>query len=181
MRSINLDVQRWQVWPSLCAAMTGLMGIFRQRLIAFLLMFAVVFLSAPKSHALNLNLSDLNLVACEQADPASKQPEGYRSGCYVLDGQINNSGKYLVKDVDVFAFIYDASGEAVLPNRPRIGSIKDVPPGESAFSVRVPIPSFADPPFTISKPKAKKAIPVPTPSKLDSEDDLLPLERTLGG
>tara|TARA_B100001063_G_scaffold245538_1_gene281510 strand:+ start:1460 stop:1969 length:510 start_codon:yes stop_codon:yes gene_type:complete len=147
----------------------------------FLVLFLSFSLLVPSVEALNLELSQLNLVKCDTADPASKQPKGYRSGCYILDGEIKSTAKSLIKDVDVFAFIYDASGEEVLPNRPRIGSINNVPIGTSQFSVRVPIPSFAVPPFTIKKAKAKIAIPVPTISKDSSEEDILPLERSIEG
>ncbi|WP_137025003.1 hypothetical protein [Synechococcus sp. UW179A] len=137
--------------------------------------------ATPSVHALDFELSQLELVKCDTADPASKQPKGYRSGCYILNGQIKSSAKSLTKDIDVFAFIYDASDEEVLPNRPRIGSINNVPVGTSQFSVRVPIPSFAVPPFTIKKAKAKVAIPVPTISKDTSDEDILPLERGIEG
>ena len=139
------------------------------------------FTVVPSVESLDLELSQLDLVKCDTADPASKQPKGYRSGCYILDGEIKSTAKSLIKDVDVFAFIYDASGEEVLPNRPRIGSINNVPVGTSQFSVRVPIPSFAVPPFTIRKAKAKVAIPVPTISKDSSDEDILPLERSIEG
>ena len=155
------------------------MKLIKPKLVfVFLIVFLFLSLSST-AQALELQLSQLDLVKCETADPASQQPKGYRSGCYILDGEISNTAKILIKDVDVFAFIYDASGEEVLPNRPRIGSISNVPVGNSHFSVRVPIPSFAIPPFTIKKAKAKVAIPVPTPSKDPSDDDLLPLEKDI--
>ena len=158
------------------------MSFLKSRFFSIFLVFLLTVLSAvPSVQALDLELSQLELVKCETADPASKQPKGYRSGCYILDGQIKSTAKSLIKDVDVFAFIYDASGEEVLPNRPRIGSINNVPIGTSQFSVRVPIPSFAVPPFTIKKAKAKVAIPVPTISKDSSEEDILPLERSIEG
>jgi len=147
----------------------------------FLVLFLSFLLLVPPVEALDLELTQLDLVKCDTADPASKQPKGYRSGCYILEGEIKSTAKNLIKDVDVFAFIYDASGEEVLPNRPRIGSINNVPIGTSQFSVRVPIPSFAVPPFTIKKAKAKVAIPVPTISKDSSEEDILPLERGIAG
>ena len=154
------------------------MSFLKSRFFSIFLVFLLTVLSAvPSVQALDLELSQLELVKCETADPASKQPKGYRSGCYILDGQIKSTAKSLIKDVDVFAFIYDASDEEVLPNRPRIGSINNVPVGTSQFSVRVPIPSFAVPPFTIKKAKAKVAIPVPTISKDTSDEDILPLER----
>ena len=145
------------------------------------LLVSFLFILPFDVSAAELKLSGLGLVNCETADPASKQPKGYRSGCYILNGEISSDAKSTIKDVDVFAFIYDASDEEVLPNRPRIGSINNVPAGVSRFSVRVPIPSFAIPPFTIKNPKAKVAIPVPTVSNDSSDDELLPLERGING
>ncbi len=158
------------------------MIFLKNSLLSILFIFCLsFFVAVPSVESLDLELSQLDLVKCDTADPASKQPKGYRSGCYILDGEIKSNAKSLIKDVDVFAFIYDASGEEVLPNRPRIGSIINVPVGTSQFSVRVPIPSFAVPPFTIKKAKAKVAIPVPTISKDSSYEDILPLERSIEG
>ena len=158
------------------------MGFLKSQFFSIFLIFFLIFSVAVTAvQALDFELSQLDLMKCDTADPASKQPKGYRSGCYILKGQIKSTAKSLIKDVDVFAFIYDASGEEVLPNRPRIGSINNVPVGTSQFSVRVPIPSFAVPPFTIKKAKAKVAIPVPTISKDSSDDDILPLERGIEG
>ena len=157
------------------------MSFFQIKLLATVLLLLLSLSFTPTVEALELQLNQLNLSICDTADPASKQPKGYRSGCYILNGEISSDAKSTIKDVDVFAFIYDASDEEVLPNRPRIGSINNVPVGISRFSVRVPIPSFAIPPFAIKKPKAKVAIPVPTISRDSSEDDLLPLERGING
>ena len=151
----------------------------KKKFIAIFFILLLSFALVPYVEAVELKLSQLDLVKCDTADPASKQPKGYRSGCYVLDGEISSNAKSTIKDVDVFAFIYDASDEEVLPNRPRIGSINNVPVGVSKFSVRVPIPSFAIPPFTIKKAKAKVAVPVPTISRDSSEEDILPLEREI--
>ena len=159
-----------------------IMMFMKNTLLSIIFIFCLSFFTVvPSVESLDLELSQLDLVKCDTADPASKQPKGYRSGCYILDGEIKSTAKSLIKDVDVFAFIYDASGEEVLPNRPRIGSINNVPVGTSQFSVRVPIPSFAVPPFTIKKAKAKVAIPVPTISKDYSDEDILPLERSIEG
>ena len=168
-RISDLDQGVGTNWP--------LMRFSKNKLLALVLLLLLSFSLIPSAEALELQLNQLNLAICDTADPASKQPKGYRSGCYILAGEITNTAKSAIKDVDVFAFIYDASGEEVLPNRPRIGSINNVPVGVSQFSVRVPIPSFAIPPFTIKKAKAKVAIPVPTISKDPSEEDILPLER----
>ena len=166
-----------------CAQEIAFIMMFMQNtILSIIFIFCLSFFTVvPSVESLDLELSQLDLVKCDTADPASKQPKGYRSGCYILDGEIKSTAKSLIKDVDVFAFIYDASGEEVLPNRPRIGSINNVPVGTSQFSVRVPIPSFAVPPFTIKKAKAKVAIPVPTISKDSSDEDILPLERSIEG
>ena len=166
-----------------CAhAIAFIMIFMKNTILSIVFIFCLSFFTVvPSAESLDLELSQLDLVKCDTADPASKQPKGYRSGCYILDGEIKSTAKSLIKDVDVFAFIYDASGEEVLPNRPRIGSINNVPVGTSQFSVRVPIPSFAVPPFTIKKAKAKVAIPVPTISKDSSDEDILPLERSIEG
>ena len=166
-----------------CAhAIAFIMIFMKNTILSIVFIFCLSFFTVvPSVESLDLELSQLDLVKCDTADPASKQPKGYRSGCYILDGEIKSTAKSLIKDVDVFAFIYDASGEEVLPNRPRIGSINNVPVGTSQFSVRVPIPSFAVPPFTIQKAKAKVAIPVPTISKDSSDEDILPLERSIEG
>ena len=149
----------------------------KRQITAIVLILLLSCALASDVKAIELKLSQLDLNKCDTADPASKQPKGYRSGCYILDGEISSNAKSPIKDVDVFAFIYDASDEEVLPNRPRIGSINNVPVGVSKFSIRVPIPSFAIPPFSIKKAKAKVAVPVPTVSRDSSEEDILPLER----
>ena len=149
----------------------------KRQVTAIVLILLLSCALASDVKAIELKLSQLDLNKCDTADPASKQPKGYRSGCYILDGEISSNAKSPIKDVDVFAFIYDASDEEVLPNRPRIGSINNVPVGVSKFSIRVPIPSFAIPPFSIKKAKAKVAVPVPTVSRDSSEEDILPLER----
>ena len=166
-----------------CAQEIAFIVMFiKNTILSIIFIFCLSFFTVvPSAKSLDLELSQLDLVKCDTADPASKQPKGYRSGCYILDGEIKSTAKSLIKDVDVFAFIYDASGEEVLPNRPRIGSINNVPVGTSQFSVRVPIPSFAVPPFMIKKAKAKVAIPVPTISKDSSDEDILPLERSIEG
>tara|TARA_B100001057_G_scaffold463112_1_gene516746 strand:+ start:333 stop:806 length:474 start_codon:yes stop_codon:yes gene_type:complete len=157
------------------------MSFLKRKLAACCLILLLTSIFSSEAVAIELKLTQLELAKCDTADPASKQPKGYRSGCYILNGEINSNAKSTIKDVDVFAFIYDASEEEVLPNRPRIGSINNVPVGTSSFSVRVPIPSFAIPPFSIKKAKAKVAVPVPTISKDSSEEDILPLERGING
>tara|TARA_Y100001968_G_C18866848_1_gene485293 strand:- start:86 stop:556 length:471 start_codon:yes stop_codon:yes gene_type:complete len=146
----------------------------------FVLFLGLILFNVNYVYASELSLSNLCLEVCDKADPNSAQPKGYRSGCYILKGNVENTGVRVIDDVDVFAFIYDASDEEILPNRPRIGSLKNVIPGKNNFAVRVAVPSFAKPPFIIKKAKALKAVPVPTVTNNDFDDDTLPLERSIG-
>ena len=82
------------------------MSFFQIKLLATVLLLLLSLSFTPTVEALELQLNQLNLSICDTADPASKQPKGYRSGCYILDGQITNTAKSTIKDVDVFAFIY---------------------------------------------------------------------------
>ena len=49
----------------------------------------------------------------------------------------------------------DASGEPVLQNRSRVGSIGDVPPGESGFALRLAVPAGTPGPFRFTNVKAR--------------------------
>ena len=55
----------------------------------------------------------------------------------MLTGDVENRSKNSVIDTDVYARILDASGEPVLPNRTRVGSIGDVNPGHSPFALNL--------------------------------------------
>ena len=93
--------------------------------------------------AAELQLSEVHLDPCGELD-AGNQPELSRpvgASCYVLTGDVENRGKNSVIDTDVYARILDASGEPVLPNRTRVGSIGDVNPGHSPFALRISVPA----------------------------------------
>ena len=74
-------------------------------------------------------------------------PEG--ASRYVLRGTVNNPGRTSVVDTDVYARILDRSGEPVLQNRTRVGSIGDVDPGEQSFALRLAIPAGTPGPFEV--------------------------------
>jgi hypothetical protein len=84
-----------------------------------------------------------------------------------------------VVDTDVFARILDASGEPVLQNRTRVGSIGDVPPGRSeplpcAWRCRL-APQV---PWASANVKAGDSVR-PVRTRAAEDDDLLPLEQAL--
>lgn len=148
-------------------------------LIALLLSGALLLLPAAPAWAADLQLSDVSLEPCP-ADDVGAQPERQRSGasCYALRGVVINSGRRPVVDTDLFALVLDASGEPVLPNRSRVGSIGDVPPGRSDFALRLAIPAGTPGPFRVRNARAR-GFSAPVRSRAGEGDELLPLEQAL--
>ena len=151
-----------------------------QRLLP-LLALLVLLMGVHPVDAAELNLSHLSLEPCSVEDPGN-QPDFARpmgATCYVLSGDVENPGRKAVVDTDVFARILDASGEPILPNRTRIGSIGDVGPGAQSFALRLSVPAGTPGPFEIRNPRARgfKA-PVRNLTSVD-DDDLLPLEQAI--
>ena len=149
------------------------------RLIAPLLIALLLLLDAGAAWAADLRLSEVSLEPCPAADVGA-QPERQRSGasCYALRGVVINSGRRPVVDTDLFALVLDASGEPVLPNRSRVGSIGDVPPGRSSFALRLAIPAGTPGPFSIRNARAR-GFNAPVRTRAADGDELLPLEQAL--
>ena len=148
--------------------------------------FFTLFLSLPlllglalPCDAAELQLSGVRLDPCGEQDPGN-QPDLSRpvgASCYVLTGDVENSSRDSVVDTDVYARILDASGEPVLPNRTRVGSIGDVNPGQSQFALRISVPAGTPGPFEIKNARAR-GFKAPVRTRVDEDDDdLLPLER----
>ena len=130
--------------------------------------------------AANLSVRDVSLDPCPTGDigaqPQLRRPSG--ASCFVLRGTVSNPGRKPVVDTDVFAQILDASGEPVLQNRSRVGSIGDVPPGDSSFALRLAVPAGTPGPFTFSNVKAR-GFSAPVRTRVGEFDDLLPLEQAV--
>lgn len=138
----------------------------------------------PAAWAAELPLSDVTLEPCADDDPGNqpdfKRPMG--ASCYVLSGRVNNPGSRALVDTDVYARILDASGEPVLQNRTRVGSIGDIDPGLQPFALRISVPAGTPGPFEVRNPRAR-GFNAPVRSRAiadpDDLDDLLPLERAI--
>ncbi|MEY3767941.1 MAG: hypothetical protein RLZZ11_1011 [Cyanobacteriota bacterium] len=130
--------------------------------------------------AADLSVSQVSLDPCPSDDigaqPQLRRPSG--ASCYVLRGTVTNPRRKPVVDTDVFAQILDASGEPVLQNRSRVGSIGDVPPGESTFALRLAVPAGTPGPFSFSNMKAR-GFNAPVRTRAGEFDDLLPLEQAV--
>jgi len=148
----------------------GLVGAF---LTALLLVPAGAWAS-------DLVVREIRLDPCPEADvgaqPEQKRPSG--ASCYALRGEVVNPGKRPVVDTDVFAQILDSSGEPVLQNRSRVGSIGDVPPGISPFALRLSVPAGTPGPLKVSHAKAR-GFSAPVRTRAGADDELLPLEQAL--
>ncbi|MCH9713867.1 MAG: hypothetical protein K0U63_04880 [Cyanobacteria bacterium] len=145
------------------------------------LLLACLLLGAPGAAlAAELKVSEVSLEPCPAQDVAA-QPDlrgAVGALCYALRGSVENPGRNTVVDTDVYARILDASGEPVLQNRTRVGSIGDVPPGRSSFALRLAVPAGTPGPLGFSSVKAR-GFKAPVRTRAGVDDDLLPLERAL--
>ena len=152
-----------------------------RRFIAVLLSLPLLLGLALPCDAAELQLSGIRLDPCSELDPGN-QPDLNRpmgASCYVLKGEVENRGKNNVVDTDVYARILDASGEPVLQNRTRVGSIGDVTPGQSPFALRISVPAGTPGPFVVKNARAR-GFNAPVRTRVDADDeDLLPLERSI--
>ena len=93
-----------------------------------LLLLLVLLIGAHPAEAAELKLDHLALEPCSVEDPGN-QPDFARpmgATCLILSGEVENPGREVVVDTDVFARIMDSSGEPILLNRTRVGSIGDI-------------------------------------------------------
>jgi hypothetical protein len=156
--------------------------VIRMRLSGWLapLLLLPLLVWASPLWAADLQVSAIALAPCSEADPG-RQPELRRpagAACYALRGVVMNPGSNPVVDTDVFGQVLDASGEPALPNRTRLGSIGDVPPGRTTFALRISIPAGTPGPFVVERVKAR-GFSAPVRKRAGPDDELLPLERSV--
>jgi hypothetical protein len=148
-------------------------------LLAFLVA-ALVLLQPGPAWAADLQVSEVSLEPCPAEDvgaqPELRRPTG--ASCYALRGTVSNPGRKAVVDTDVFALIVDSSGEPVLQNRTRVGSIGDVSPGSSSFALRLSVPAGTPGPLSFRNIKAR-GFSAPVRTRAGVDDELLPLEQAL--
>nr|WP_254994243.1 hypothetical protein [Cyanobium sp. Aljojuca 7D2] len=144
------------------------------------LLVALLLLVPGPAWAAELQVSQVSLEPCPAEDvgaqPELRRPSG--ASCYALRGTVLNPGRKPVVDTDVFALIVDSSGEPVLQNRTRVGSIGDVPPGSSSFALRLSVPAGTPGPLSFRNVKAR-GFSAPVRTRAGIDDELLPLEQAL--
>ncbi len=109
------------------------------------------------AHALTaIELSDVHYEACpaEYAKGMVTPGSIQAAKCYLILGKaINRSGKSVI-NADIFGRVYDANDNPVMQNRNRLGSIEDVPPGESNFSIRISVATNQPEPLKLKQFRA---------------------------
>lgn len=143
--------------------------------LALALLLLVLMMAPQPSRAADLRVEQVQLTPCPAAD-AGNQPAGRSlASCYALRGEVVNPTGHPVVDADLFAVILDSSGEPVLPNRARVGSLGDVPPGRSPFAVRLAVPAGTPGPFRVGAVKAR-GFKAPVRIRAAEGEERLPLE-----
>ncbi len=103
-----------------------------------------------------IELSDVHYESCpaEYAEGMVTPGSVQAANCYLILGKaINRSGKPVI-NADIFGRIYDANDNPVMQNRNRLGSIDEVPPGESDFSIRISVAANQPQPLKLKQFRA---------------------------
>jgi hypothetical protein len=115
------------------------------------------WLVAPAAWAItDIELSDISYKECPEdvGENTFMSGSSRRANCFMITGSAENPSRNPVYDADVYGRIFDANGNPVLPNRTRIGSIDEVPPGTSEFEVRISVPANQPTPLQLENFKA---------------------------
>jgi hypothetical protein len=101
-----------------------------------------LWFSTPAAIALvPLRLYDLSYQDCppEMAEGAVVSGSIQAANCFIVTGTAENKSGKTVVNADIFGHIYDANDNDVMPNRNRVGSIEEVPPGTSKFKIQISV------------------------------------------
>ena len=119
--------------------------------------WVLMFLDTPAAHAMTpIELRDLSYTQCpeELAEGMVTPGSPQRANCFLVQGTaVNRSGKPVL-NADIFGRIYDANENPVMQNRGRLGSIDEVPPGESPFELRISVAANQPEPLKLKQFKA---------------------------
>lgn len=134
---------------------TGLRAVFAAFVIVGICV--LTFLRAPAAYALTpIELKDLTYAKCPEELAAGIVTPGslQQANCFLVKGTaINRSGKPVL-NADVYGRIYDANDNPAMQNRTRLGSIDEVPPGESPFEIRISVAANQPEPLKLEQFKA---------------------------
>ncbi len=126
-------------------------------IIALSVFFWIVgsFISPEAEAMTEIKLSDLSYQDCpEEYEGGLLSGSSKAASCFIITGEAQNPSDKTIYDADVYGRIYDANGNPVLQNRTRVGSIREVPPGVSEFSLRISVPANQPTPLMLEQFKA---------------------------
>ncbi|AOY81120.1 MULTISPECIES: hypothetical protein [Moorena] len=108
----------------------------------------------PALAVIRIKLSNLSSEECPseigQGRVISGGGSARQASCYLIKGKAKNPTGRTVVDADVFGRILDANGNNTFPNRGRVGSIDEVPPGEPTdFEIQVTVPANVKTPLIL--------------------------------
>lgn len=118
----------------------------------------IAWLWAPPAWAItDIQLFDLDYKDCpaELSQGAVTSGDVTAANCFLIAGKAKNPSGKTVYDADVFGRIYDANNNNVLPNRTRLGSLEEVPPGVSDFELRISVAANLPTPLQLKNFKAR--------------------------
>jgi hypothetical protein len=116
---------------------------------------AGLFLSPHAEAMTQIKLSNLSYQDCpEEYEGGLLSGSSNAASCFLITGTAKNPSEKTIYDADVFGRIYDANGNPVLQNRTRVGSITEVPPGVSEFTLRISVPANQPTPLQLEQFKA---------------------------
>ncbi len=144
--------------PTIQTTRVFIMGL---RLLGILLISCFFWLSSwvitpPATALTSIKLSNLSYQPC----PGNKSEGSVTSGdirpakCFEIKGKAKNISGKIVYDADVFGRIYDANDNPTMENRGRIGTIEELPPGVSDFSIQINVPANQPTPLKLKQFKA---------------------------
>lgn len=126
--------------------------IFVSCIISFLwLVFTPSALAMTQIKIFNLSYKDC---PPELAKGAVISSGSAAANCFIVTGKAKNSTNKTVYDASIYGRIYDANNNPALPNRTRLGSIDQVPPGERDFELRISVPANQPTPLKFRQFKA---------------------------
>lgn len=135
---------------------TQSLRLIRLMLVSLCLVCLSWVMTYPALALTQLKLFDISYQDCpaELAEGAVISSGSAAANCFIVSGKAENSTYKTVYDADVFGRIYDANNDPVLQNRTRLGSIAEVPPGVSDFTLRISVPANQPEPLKLKQFKA---------------------------
>ncbi|NJK61168.1 MAG: hypothetical protein HC918_14325 [Oscillatoriales cyanobacterium SM2_1_8] len=110
----------------------------------------------PAAAVIQVKVENLSYEPCPPEASANMVLGGgtLSANCFRVKGlAVNASGKTLY-NADVFGRIYDADGNDAMPERGRLGSIDELPPGNTPFEITVSVPAEQAEPLQLKQFKA---------------------------